>query len=145
MAFFFGVYDVGADQLFGRWFARKGADHVIATLRMVRARYPGQRLWLIQDNLSCHWTPAVRAVARQLGITLVPTPTYASWLNRIECQFGAMVKAVFAGSDYPDHDAIRAATAVYLRRRNQEARRDRDQRRQARQARRQAVRRRRAA
>lgn len=136
VAFFFGVYDVGADQLLGRWFSRKGADNVIAILRMARRRYPGPRIWVIQDNLSSHWTPQVRAWAKELRITLVPTPTYASWLNRIECQFGAMVKAVFAGSDYRSHQEIQAATAAWLRRRNAEARRDREARQRARDARR---------
>jgi len=136
VAQFFGVYDVGADQLFGRWFYRKGADHVITVLKMIRARYRDTRIWVVQDNLSSHWTTEVRTVARQLGITLVATPTYASWMNRIECQFGVMVKAVFAGSDYRDHAEIQAAVAAYLRRRNAEARRDRVQRRAAQQARR---------
>jgi len=136
VAQFFGVYDVGADQLFGRWFYRKGADHVITVLKMIRARYPGKRIWVVQDNLSSHWTAAVRTMARQLGITLVATPTYASWMNRIECQFGVMVKAVFAGSDYRDHAEIQAAVAAYLRRRNAEARRDRVERRAAQQTRR---------
>jgi len=136
VAQFFGVYDVGADQLFGRWFYRKGADHVITVLKMIRARYPGERVWVVQDNLSSHWTAEVRSVARQLGLTLVATPTYASWMNRIECHFGVMVKAVFAGSDYRDHAEIQAATAAYLRRRNAEARRERVARRAAQQARR---------
>jgi transposase len=144
VAFFFGLYDVGADQLFGRWFRRKGADHVTSVLRMARARYPGQRIWLVQDNLSSHWTPEVRAWADELGIVLVATPTYASWLNRIECQFGAMVKAVFAGSDYRSHDEIQAASGAWLRRRNADARRDRERRvteRDRRRARRAAARR----
>ena len=75
-------------------------------------------------------------MARQLSIILVPTPTYASWLNRIECHFGVMVKAVFAGSDYRDHAEIQTAVAAYLRRRNAEGRRDHDERRAAQQARR---------
>ena len=135
MAHFFGVYDVGADQLFGRWYFRKGADHVIATLKMIRARYPAQRIWVIQDNLSSHWTKEVRRRPASSSHHLVATPTYASWLNRIECHFGVMVKAVFAGSDYRDHDEIQAAVSAYLRRRNAEARRDRDERRAAQQAR----------
>ena len=148
VAHFFGVYNVGADQLFGRWFFRKGADHVVTILKMIRARYPGQHVWVVQDNLSSHWTTEVRVTARQLGITLVPTPTYASWMNRIECHFGVMVKAIFAGSDYRDHAEIQTAAAAYLRRRNAEARRDRVERRatqQARRARRLAARRVRAA
>lgn len=83
VAFFFGVYDVGADQLFGRWFSRKGADNVIAILKLARSRYRSQRIRVIQDNLSSHWTPEVRAVAKELRVILVATPTYASWLNRI--------------------------------------------------------------
>ena len=77
VAFFFGCYDVGADQLFGRWFTRKGADHVIVILRLLRHRYRDQRIWLIQDNLSSHWTAEVRSEADRLGITLVATPTVA--------------------------------------------------------------------
>jgi hypothetical protein len=58
-----------------------------------------------------------------------------------------MIKAVFAGSDYRDHDEIRAATSAWLRRRNAEARRDWDARWAARDRRRarRAVNRRRAA
>lgn len=141
VAFFFGCYDVGADQLFGRWFPRKGADNVLVILRLLRRRYRDQRIWLIQDNLSSHWTPEVRGEADRLGITLVATPTYASWLNRIECQFGAMVDAVFAGSDYRDHDQIQAVCAAYFRRRNADARRHRDERTKLRDARRAARRR----
>jgi hypothetical protein len=88
---------------------------VITVLKMIRARYRDERIWVVQDSLSSHWTTEVRSVARQLGITLVATPTYASWMTRIECHFGVMVKAVFAGSDYRDHAEIQAAVAAYLR------------------------------
>ncbi len=79
---------------------------------------PGQPVVAL-DHRGATLSPASSA------ITLVATPTYASWMNRIECHFGVMVKAVFAGSDYRDHAEIQAATAAYLRRRNAEARRDR--------------------
>jgi hypothetical protein len=91
---------------------------------------------VIQDNLSAHWTEEVRAFAAANNMTLVPTPTYARWLNRIECHFGAMVGAIFAGSDYLSHDEIEAAAARNLRRRNTDAHRHHDQRRAQRQRRR---------
>ncbi len=109
---------------------------MIAVFKLARRRYPGQRIRVVQDNLSAHWTAEVRAWAKELQITLVPTPTYASWLNRIECHFGAMVGAVFAGSDYRSHAEIQAATAAWLRRRNAEARRDRETRQHAKELRR---------
>jgi transposase len=122
--FFFGAYDVGADQLFGRWFPNKGAANVIATLAQIRRRYPAhQRVFVVQDNLSAHWTAEVLEWAAAHNVELVPTPTYASWLNRIEAEFGVMVGAVFAGSDYRDHDEVQAAVGRWLRRRNGDARR----------------------
>lgn len=127
--FFFGAYDVGADRLFGRWFEHKGSGPTLSVLKWVRRRYPPEiRIHLIMDNLSAHWTEEVTTWAAGANVELVPTPTYASWLNRIECQFGVMVKFVIAGSDYAEHAELQAAASAWLRRRNHEARRDFEQR-----------------
>jgi hypothetical protein len=48
----------------------------------------------------------------------VPVPTYASYLNRIECHFWAYVEFVIRGSDYISHDHLAQATRAYLRHRN---------------------------
>ena len=123
--FFFGCYDVGADQLFGRWFPTKGAANVLKTFSWLRRRYPPEvRIHIVMDNLSAHWTHDVRSWAGVNNAELVPTPTYASWLNRIESQFGVMVKFGIAGSDYQSHDELQRAASAFLRRRNHEARRD---------------------
>jgi hypothetical protein len=80
--FVFGAYDVGTDQLFGRFFARKGSGPTLKFLKAVRARYPArERIYLIMDNLSAHWAAAIQAWAEANDMELVPTPTYASWLN----------------------------------------------------------------
>jgi len=127
--FFFGAYDVGKDQLFGRWFSHKGSAPTLSLLKWVRRRYPPEvRIHLIMDNLSAHWTGEVTSWAEGANVELVPTPTYASWLNRIECHFGVMVKLLIAGSDYADHAELQAAASAWLRRRNHEARRDFEQR-----------------
>jgi transposase len=61
---------------------------VIGFFSQIRMRYdPRLRIYLVQDNLSCHWTPKVREWASEANMELVPTPTYASFLNRIECHF----------------------------------------------------------
>jgi len=128
--FFFGAYDVGKDQLCGRWYEHKGSAPTLSFLKWVRRRYPGEiRIHLIMDNLSAHWTEEVTSWAKRANVELVPTPTYASWLNRIECQFGVMVKFAIEGSTYRDHAELQAASSAWLRRRNHEARRDFDERR----------------
>ena len=56
-----------------------------------------------------------------LGITiaaLVYTPTYASWLNRIEAIFTGVRYFALANSDYPDQEYSRRAILAYVAWRN---------------------------
>jgi hypothetical protein len=78
-----------------------------------------------EDGLSCHWTPAIRAFAAANNIELVPTPTYASYLNRIESTFGALDEFVCKNADYLDWDAFGYALADHVRHRNHPLERER--------------------
>lgn len=114
-----GAYDVGADLLWGEMTERKGADRVLAFLRAIRARYPAHvRIYLVMDNLSTHWTPDIRRWARKSRVSLVPTPTYASYLNRIECHFFGIKEFCINNSDHPDHAALEKAIMAYIEYRN---------------------------
>ncbi|MNC82012.1 hypothetical protein D3C75_1353530 [compost metagenome] len=53
---------------------------------------------------------------------LVYTPTYASWLNRIECHFGPLRKFVLEGSDFAKNQDLGLAIQAYLRWRNKNKR-----------------------
>ena len=46
-------------------------------------------------------------MGRDNNVELVFTPTYASFLNRIECHFWAINEFVVNNSDYPDWDFAR--------------------------------------
>jgi transposase len=119
VSYFFGAYDVGADRMWGDIRRRKDAAEVLRFVMKIRARYePRIRIYLVLDNLSTHTTRALRAFARKNRITLVFTPTYASFLNRIECNFAAYKEFVLNGSDFTSHDDLIAATRSYLRYRN---------------------------
>lgn len=112
-------YDVGADRLAGRLVAHKDGPTVLAALKRIRGRYPDQvAIFIVMDNLSAHWTPQIRAWAHAHRMHLVPVPTYASYLNRIESHFWAYVEFVIRGSDYSTHDQLAEATRAYLRYRN---------------------------
>lgn len=63
-------------------------------------------------------TGRLRRCAAANHVGLLPTPTNASHLNRIECHFWAYVEFVINGSDYTDWDEFSKATQAYLRRRN---------------------------
>jgi transposase len=60
----------------------KGGRIWLRFMRYQRTKYPPQqRVYIIQDGLSAHWTPAVRGWARENGVTLVASATQASWMN----------------------------------------------------------------
>ncbi len=91
-------------------------------LKDIRSRYPKDTtVYIVMDNLSAHWTPDIRRWAVGNNVGLIPTPTYASHLNRIECHFWAYVGFVVNGSDYADwHEFSIAAARAYLHRRNRD-------------------------
>jgi hypothetical protein len=74
-----GSLDVAADRLWGHLVEHKHGPSVLAALKRIRGRYPHQvGVFVVLDNLSAHFTPAIRAWAAANRVRLVPVPTYAS-------------------------------------------------------------------
>lgn len=118
---FLGFYDVHADVLAGVFRSHKGVADVSEAFQRLRACYPHRRLFVIIDGLhQVHDHPRFLRLCRRLRITLVFTPTEASWLNPIETHFGALGGATYAGSDDPTHQARRRRVYRYLRLRHRE-------------------------
>jgi transposase len=114
-----GALDVPADDLRIRARPRRNGISTLTFMRQIRAAYPKRiRIYWIQDGLSSHWTPAIRSYADANNIELVPTPTYASYLNRIEATFGALDEFVCKNADYLDWDAFGHALADHVQHRN---------------------------
>jgi transposase len=117
--YLFGAYDVNADRLMGRLRAHKSARDVLGFLQTIRMRYPSRRrIYLVMDNLSTHWTKDIRDWGTNSNVELVPTPTYASFLNRIECHFWAIGEFVIKNADDPDRDTLAKAMADHIHLRN---------------------------
>lgn len=92
-----------------------------APLQRERSHPKRTRLFVILDGLhNTHDHPRFRALCRELGITLVFTPTEASWLNLIEPHFGALRRATLVGSDDRDHVVRRRRIYRCLRPRDRE-------------------------
>ncbi len=114
-----GALDVHADYLRARLRPRRNGASTLAFMKQIRLAYPKQlRLYWIQDGLSSHWTPDIRQWAAGSNVELVPTPTYASFLNRIESHFGAIDEFVCKNADYLDWNAFALAMAEHIRYRN---------------------------
>ncbi|MCO1657342.1 IS630 family transposase [Pseudonocardia humida] len=121
--YFHGCYSLGDDQLWGVTRRRKGGDHSLAALKSIRAARPdGAPIYVIMDNLSANKTPKIRAWAAAHNVELCLTPTYASWANPIEAQFGPLRSFVMGASNHPNHPALARRLQDYLRWRNANAR-----------------------
>jgi len=115
----FGAYDVHNDRLRLRLRPRRAGADTLAFVRTIRSSYPRRlRIYWIQDGLSANWTPDVRNYAAANNIELVPTPTYASYLNRIEAHFRPINEFVVSNADYLDWDAFAHALARHIQHRN---------------------------
>ena len=79
-------------------------------MKYQRSKYPpDQRVCIIQDGLSAHWTPEVSEWARAHKVTLVSSATDASWMNPVECHAGPLQVAPMAGSDWGSWGEVDAA------------------------------------
>ncbi len=117
-------YDIHDNRLWGYTRARKRSREVLEVLKKMRRRYPAdQRVHLILDNYSPHGTPAVRRWCEQNNVHMIWTPTNASWLNPIECQFTPVKEFVIRNSDYSAHDDLADALRRYANYRNKHAKR----------------------
>lgn len=112
-------FDVGKDKLWGYFTRRKRGPEVLQALKRMRRHYPiTERIYLILDNFSPHKRSEVRLWARKNNVSLVWTPTNASWLNRIECQFTELKRFALDHSNYKEHSQMQIAIKKFLKYRN---------------------------
>ncbi len=115
------AYDPASGKLYGHIRATKTWREVRELLRSLRARFD-EHLIVVLDNFSPHLKKELREWADAHDIELVYLPTYASWLNLIECQFQALRRFALNGSDHASHDEQGAAIHAYLRWHNRNCR-----------------------
>ncbi len=99
----------------------KGGVPWLEFLKGERSKYPiSQRMYMIQDGLSAHWTDEIRRWARRSRVTLVPTATNASWMNPVECHTGDIQKLALDGTDYKSWNDVDRAFLNVVSFRNSE-------------------------
>jgi transposase len=107
--------DLATGKLFYRIRPRKRALEFLAFLKTLRARWAGEKLYVICDNYSPHRNADVRAWCADNQIELVYLPTYGSWLNWIEAEFAALRYFSLGGTDHRSHAEQNAAIGAYIR------------------------------
>jgi transposase len=113
--------DLATGKLFYRIRPRKRWVEFLELIKALRARWPGEKLYVVCDNFSPHRHARVRDWCAGHGIELVFLPTYGSWLNWIEAEFAALRYFALNGTDHRSHTEQNAAIAAYVRWRNTRA------------------------
>jgi transposase len=113
--------DLSTGQISYRIRDRKRWREFLALLKLLRARWPAQKLYVICDNFSTHKHPQVTSWAAGNKVELVFLPTYASWLNWIEPEFAALRYFALNGTDHHTHAWQGEMIGAYMRWRNARA------------------------
>jgi transposase len=121
-----GAYDLNRDRLYGHIVPRKDRTAFLRFLRYIRSWYPPEvRIGIVLDNFSPHLsTKKDRRIgewAAANNVELAYTPTYSSWLNRIEAQFQALRYFTLDGTDHASHREQTSMIRRYIIWRNRNA------------------------
>ena len=113
------VMILSLDKLFGIIRRLKRAKEFTSFLKIIRRRYPNERrLIVILDNFSPHKKKEVFNWCRRSGVWLIFTATNASWMNRIEAQFGLVSYFVLKSSYPKNHVELEQNVKEHLKWRN---------------------------
>ncbi len=113
--------DLGSGQIIYRIRDRKRWREFLAFLKLLRTRWPGDKLYVIADNFSPHKHPKITSWAAASHVDLVFFPTYSSWLNWIEPEFTALRYFALGGTDHRTHAWQGEMIDKYMRWRNARA------------------------
>jgi transposase len=119
-------YDLSTDRLYGHVVNHKHRTAFLAFVKYLRSLHPiGVRIAIVLDNFSPHLsTKKDRRVgewAATNNVELAYTPTYSSWLNRIEAQFQALRYFALDGTDHASHREQASMIRRYIIWRNRNA------------------------
>lgn len=85
--------DVATGEVFGHIKQTRTSQDFLHFMDDVSAKYSGERLCVIMDNLNTHNNQAAKEwLSRHPRITFHYTPTHASWVNLIESFFSILTK-----------------------------------------------------
>lgn len=99
-------------------------DHTtfLAFLKALYRKYPRKQLFVICDNLSVHKHKDVKEwAAKRRRLTILFTPTYASWLNQVEIFFNIFTREVMRGGVWASKKELIEQIMYYIKCYNEDA------------------------
>lgn len=120
-AYYFLALNVFHQELSGQLYRTKHSSNWLEFVQEQRSKYPSDEpVYLIQDGLSTHWTPAVRQWAREHEVVLVPTAKHASWMNPVETHAKGIEELALPGTEFTSAAELGEALDRAVEYRNEE-------------------------
>lgn len=118
----FAALDIANGAVIARHYNRRRRIEFLDFMNAIVAAHPGREIHVILDNLSTHKPKRDRWLAAHSNVHLHFTPTYASWLNQVECWFAILAGQSLKGASFTGVAQLRTHIDAFVDRYNQTAR-----------------------
>jgi transposase len=117
----FAAFDIATGQVLAGHYNRRRRREFLDFMNEIVAAYPGRELHVILDNLNTHKPKDDRWLKRHPRVHLHFTPTYASWLNQVECWFSILGEQALKGVSFTSPAQLREAIDKFVKAYNKKA------------------------
>jgi transposase len=117
----FAALDVASGQVKTGHYSRHRRREFLDFMNEVVADHPGRELHVVLDNLNTHKPKTDRWLSRHRQVHFHYTPTYASWLNQVECWFSILTRQTLQGASFTSALQLRKAIDQFVAGYNQTA------------------------
>lgn len=105
----FAALDVATGEVQTGHYHRRRRREFLDFMNEVVAVHPDREIHVVLDNLSTHKPKQDCWVARHPRVHFHYTPTYASWLNQVECWFSILSRRALQGASFTSPQQLRQA------------------------------------
>jgi transposase len=117
----FAALDVATGQVKTGHYARRRRREFLDFMNEIVTDHPEREIHVVLDNLNTHKPKEDRWLRRHPKVHFHYTPTYASWLNQVECWFSILVRRALHGASFTSPQQLRAAIDRFVTAYNQQA------------------------
>lgn len=117
----FAALDVASGQVKTGHYSRRRRREFLDFMNEVVADHPDGELHVVMDNLNTHKPKTDGWLRRHPRVHFHYTPTYASWLNQVECWFSILTRQALQGASFTSPRELRKAIDQFVTVYNQTA------------------------
>jgi transposase len=117
----FAALDVASGQVKTGHYSRRRRREFLDFMNEVVAEHPDGELHVVLDNLNTHKPKTDGWLCRHPRVHFHYTPTYASWLNQVECWFSILTRQALQGASFTSPRELRKAIDQFVTVYNQTA------------------------